>query len=238
MSFEVPLTRREAVVHRLREEIVGGTLAPGTVLKDAELAARLRVSVTPVREAITQLAAEGLIDVSPNRARTVAALDQKTTLELVDVMELLACAGFDWGVPNLTEDDLVRMRTRYEEFTDALLRDDVAAAAASGADFSTIVVMAGGNLELQAMIDVVVTRSVRRLGKPGSTVWDPWVRGYGEVLALLEHGRRDAASARYRQIYAEYRATVERLFWSADEAQALSAPARTPGSRPRPPRRT
>lgn len=217
MSFEVPLTRREAVVRQLREEIVGGVLAPGTVLKDAELATRLGVSVTPVREAITQLAAEGLIDVSPNRARTVAELGQKTTLELIDVMELLACAGFDWGVENLTEDHLARMRTRLTEFTDALRRGDVAAAAASGADFSTIVVMAGGNIELQSMIDVVVTRTVRRLGAtPDSEVWAPWVRGYSEVLALLEDGERGAASARYRQIYAEYRATAEHLFWPGD----------------------
>ena len=218
VSFEVPLTRREAVAHRLREEIVGGLLAPGTVLKDAELASRLGVSVTPVREAITQLAAEGLIDVSPNRARTVAELSQKTTLELIDVMELLACAGFDWGVENLTADHLGRMRTRYTEFRDALRRGDVAAAASSGADFSTIVVMAGGNIELQSMIDVVVTRTVRRLGMtPDSVVWDPWVRGYGEVLEQLEAGRREPASARYRQIYAEYRATVEHLFWPVDD---------------------
>ena len=61
-AFEVPLTRREAVVQRLRQEIASGVLAPGTLLKDAELAARLGVSITPVREAITQLAAEGLVD--------------------------------------------------------------------------------------------------------------------------------------------------------------------------------
>lgn len=54
-SFEVPLTRREAVVRRLRQEIGSGELPAGTVLKDAELAARLGVSITPVREAITQL---------------------------------------------------------------------------------------------------------------------------------------------------------------------------------------
>ncbi|MDT7626694.1 MAG: hypothetical protein QOF99_7595, partial [Pseudonocardiales bacterium] len=59
MPFVVPLTRREAVERQLREEIVSGTLPAGTVIKDAEVAARLGVSITPVREAIAQLAAEG-----------------------------------------------------------------------------------------------------------------------------------------------------------------------------------
>lgn len=214
MTFQVPMTRREAVVQRLREEIVSGELAPGTILKDAELAARLGVSVTPVREAITQLAAEGLVDISPNRARTVAALDQKTVLDLIDLMELLACAGFDWGVENLTDDHIARLRTRYAEFTEGLRRQDMAAANAAGADFSTIIVMAAGNVELQSMLDIVVTRSVRRLAlSANSELFTPWVRGYGQVLDLLEAGDRAASSARYRQIYAEYRHVVEKLFW-------------------------
>jgi DNA-binding transcriptional MocR family regulator len=62
--FAVPLTRREAVLRQLRREIVDGTLASGAVLKDAELAARLGVSITPVREALGQLAAEGLVDIA------------------------------------------------------------------------------------------------------------------------------------------------------------------------------
>ena len=58
MPYAVPLTRREAALRQLREEIVTGQLEPGTLIKDAEVAARLGISITPVREAIAQLAAE------------------------------------------------------------------------------------------------------------------------------------------------------------------------------------
>src|SRR5690349_5126703 len=178
-GFDVPLTRREAVARQLREEILSGQLPPGTLLKDAELAARLGMSVTPVREALTQLAAEGLVDISPNRRRKVAGLTQKTALELVDVRELLACAGFAGGVENLTDDDVARLRKRYTEYTDALDRGDVTAASAAGADFSTIVVMANGNRELQSLIDLVVTRSLRMLTlRSDSSIWTPWITGY------------------------------------------------------------
>jgi DNA-binding GntR family transcriptional regulator len=213
-AFEVPLTRREAVVQRLRQEIVSGALQPGTLLKDAELAARLGVSVTPVREALTQLAAEGLVDISPNRTRKVAGLTQKSALELVDVMQLLACAGFEGGVENLTDDHLAQLRKRYTEYTEALQRGDVTAASAAGADFSTIVVLANGNRELQSLIDLVVTRSLRMLTLGSdSSIWTPWIEGYREVLELLESGERTAAAARYRQIYVEYRAAVEKVLW-------------------------
>ena len=213
-AFEVPLTRREAVVQRLRQEIASGALAPGTLLKDAELAARLGVSITPVREAITQLAAEGLVDISPNRTRKVAGFSHKQALEIVDVMELLACAGFERGVENLTDDHIARMRKRFTEYTEALKAGDVMAAGASGADFSTIVIMAGGNRELQSLVDLVVARSLRfqALG-PDSPIWEPWVTGYRETLELLEAGERERAVARYRRIYVEYRDAVEESLW-------------------------
>ena len=86
-------------------------------------------------------------------------------------------------------------------------------AQASGADFSTIVILAGGNVELQALVDQVVLRSMRMLRlSSDSHLWTPWVEGYRDVLELLEQGNRAAAVARYRQIYPGYRAAVEQAF--------------------------
>ena len=210
MTYSLPLTRSEAIVRHLREEIVSGRLAPGTVIKDAELAEELGVSITPVREAIAQLAAEGLIDLSPNRTRRVTRVSQKNALELIDVMCVLACAGVEWGVPNLTGDDLARMRRQLETMLAGLRSGDIRAAAAAGAEFSTIMISASGNRELQAHVDLVVTRMRRLLVlTPESNFWRPWTDGYSEVLAALEHSDQHAAVARYRQIYAEARAELE-----------------------------
>lgn len=232
-EFEVPLTRREAVVQRLRSEIIAGELAPGTVLKDAELAARLGMSITPVREAIAQLAAEGLVDISPNRTRKVAGLTQKSALELVDVMELLACEGFARGVDNLSDDQIRAMRARYTAFAEGLERGDVTAASAAGADFSTIVVMAGGNRELQSLIDLVVTRSLRMLALgPDSDLWNPWLRGYRDILELLERDARSDAVARYRQIHQEYRSVLEERLWHPRSAGPRGGPAQAVRAKP------
>lgn len=214
-SFSVPLTRSAAVVEQLREEILSRALPPGTLLKDAELAARLGVSITPIREAITHLAAEGLVDIAPNRTRKVAELSQKQMLEVVDVMELLACEGFARGVANLTDEHVERLRQRFDEYEAALARSDSTAAAAAGADLSTIVVMAGGNRELQSLIDQVVTRALRlQPFGPDSPLWQPWRSGYRDVIGLIESGDRIGAVERYRQIYGEYRSALEALLWA------------------------
>jgi DNA-binding GntR family transcriptional regulator len=215
MSYTLTGTRKEAVLRQLRDEIVSSRLTPGTVLKDAEVAARLGVSITPVREAIGQLAAEGLIDIAPNRTRQVTAVTPKNALELVDVMCVLACAGVEWGVANLEPADLIQLRFILDAFAEYLRQGDTAAAAATGAEFTTVVVQASGNRELQTHIDLVVTRSLRMLALTAeSRVWQVWLDGYGEMLKLLEAGDSPAAVRRYRQIYVEYRTCVQTLLFT------------------------
>ena len=209
MSYAVPPTRTAAVVRQLRNEIVSGELPPGTLIKDAELAARLGVSITPVREAIAQLSVEGLIDIAPNRTRHVTKVTQKNALELIDVMGVLACAGFEWGVENLTETHLDLLRQRQKEFVEALAAGNTLSAVAAGADFSTTVILASGNRELQSMVDLVVARTTRILAMtPESGLWQAWIDGHNDILQLLENGDRVGAVARYKQIYVDYRAMV------------------------------
>ena len=209
MPFAVPLTRREAALRHLRDEIITGQLRAGTVLKDAEIAARLSISITPVREAIAQLIAEGLVYVATNRTRCVARLTPKSAFDLIDVMSVLACAGFEWGIPNLTDADMQQLRLRLDQLVENLREGNVTAAAGAGTDFSSIIFLASGNEELQAYFDVAVARTVRLLALTAeSEVWHAWVAGYTDTLQLLEHGDHAGAIKRYRQIYKDFRALV------------------------------
>jgi DNA-binding GntR family transcriptional regulator len=212
MSQTLTVTRKESVLRQLRTEIVNGQLVPGTVLKDAEVAARVGLSITPVREAIAQLASEGLIDVAPNRTRKVTQLTSERALDLVDVMTELACVGLAWGMRNLTRADLLVARRHYENFAAGLRRGDVTEAVRAGAEIGRTFVRASGNSELQAHIDLVVARSVRLLAvsreSPG---WPLWLDGFRETLALLDAGELDAAMDRYRRMYAEFRLCVQNL---------------------------
>lgn len=69
--------------------IVAGDLAPGERLKDAELTEALRVSRTPVREAVSRLAQVGLIRTAPNRYTLVSPLDDDELAGVIGVLRLL-----------------------------------------------------------------------------------------------------------------------------------------------------
>lgn len=89
------LTRTEALRLQIADEIVSGVLEPGMPLDEQELAARFGVSRTPVREAIRQLSASGLVSVRPHRGAVVAL---PTPAQLNDMFEAMAelealCAG-------------------------------------------------------------------------------------------------------------------------------------------------
>jgi DNA-binding GntR family transcriptional regulator len=106
------LTSAERTLAALRELILDGDLRPGTRLGEVELADRLGVSRTPVREALSRLAAEGLVQVVPNRGARVATW---TVAELEGVFELRASLE-----PQLTGFAVARARQHDVDALDEL----------------------------------------------------------------------------------------------------------------------
>src|SRR5256886_9063685 len=89
------ITRAEELRLQLADEIVRGTLAPGSPLDETDLARRFNVSRTPVREALRQLAASGLVDARAHRGAVVARPSIERLTGMFEAMaELEAmCAG-------------------------------------------------------------------------------------------------------------------------------------------------
>jgi DNA-binding GntR family transcriptional regulator len=97
--------------------IVAGDLAPGERLKDAELTEALRVSRTPVREAISRLAQVGLIRTAPNRYTLVAPMDDVETRRVIGVLGLLLPEAIRRSIGDLdvdTELELTVIAERLE----------------------------------------------------------------------------------------------------------------------------
>ncbi|WP_245821230.1 GntR family transcriptional regulator [Geodermatophilus pulveris] len=100
------MTSAERALGTLRDMIMGGDLAPGARLGEVELADRLGVSRTPVREALSRLAAEGLVEITPNRGARVATwtlAELEGVFELRSVLEPQLTA---YAVPNATPADV------------------------------------------------------------------------------------------------------------------------------------
>src|SRR5437764_205203 len=89
------MTRAEELRLALADEIINGSLAPGATLDETLLAQRFNVSRTPVREALRQLAASGLVETRPHRGAVVASLSHDRLNALFEAMAELeaTCAG-------------------------------------------------------------------------------------------------------------------------------------------------
>jgi DNA-binding GntR family transcriptional regulator len=205
-------TRRDEIVRLLRREIVSGALPPGTVIKDAELAERLGTSITPVREALAQLAAQGLVEMPPNRTKRVAALSRQSAVELCEAMQLLSVALFERGAARLTRHDLLTMRDALHEYVAAGEHHDVALLMRTGRIFTDVVILAGGNQEIRRMLAMILARFELLLTichREGLLDYD--LETNTAILAALEHGDQAEAVKLYREQLQSFQRSVEQL---------------------------
>jgi DNA-binding GntR family transcriptional regulator len=88
-----PPSRTDFVLQTIKEAILAGELSPGQPLVESELAARLAVSKTPVREALKTLAGTGLVVMSTYKGASVAVLDRELLRSVAEVRAVLEPAA-------------------------------------------------------------------------------------------------------------------------------------------------
>src|SRR3954447_7578157 len=96
-------TKADDIARVLEDEIVGGLIAPGTVLRQEQLSERFEVSRTPIREALRKLAALGLVSFEPNRGVRVRALSRAELHEAFLVRAELEGLATELAAPRMTD---------------------------------------------------------------------------------------------------------------------------------------
>jgi DNA-binding GntR family transcriptional regulator len=102
-------------VENLREEIVRGDLAPGQHIRLADITARFDVSAMPVREALRELEAEGLVTIFPHRGAVVTQLSGDDLKDIYDIRATLEEMATRLAVPHMTDATLAELRSLVEE---------------------------------------------------------------------------------------------------------------------------
>jgi DNA-binding GntR family transcriptional regulator len=118
-------TAREVVAGYLRSEILRGGLEPGERLAVAELAEDLQVSQTPVREALQQLAADGLVQSSAFRGAHVARLSADEFEEIFLMRVPLEGLAAELGAERIDAAGIKQMRNALTRMTEAARRSDI-----------------------------------------------------------------------------------------------------------------
>jgi DNA-binding GntR family transcriptional regulator len=124
----IPIPRaalHEQVTQRLRQMLVESRIAPGAKLNERELAQVLQVSRTPLREAIKRLAAEGLVELLPNRGAIAVALSEADVLNTFELMAGLEGLSGELAAQRITAAELAEIRAMHFEMMGAYTRADL-----------------------------------------------------------------------------------------------------------------
>jgi len=191
-----PTLVREIAADTLRQAIVTGTLLPGERLIESSLAKRMGVSRPSIREALSQLAAEKIVTITPNRGPAVATITLKEANSIYEVRALLEADAAARAASLASKHDIARMRRALRDFERALAKNEIAKLVASTGEFYVALLGACDNpviveiLErLTARISFLRARSMSREGRANHSLV--------ELLAIVDAVEaRDAQAAR------------------------------------------
>jgi DNA-binding GntR family transcriptional regulator len=178
---------RDQIVEVLREDILAHKLNPGSTLVEKVLAERFKVSKTPVREALTMLAHEGLVEVFPHKGYLVSGVTIKDVHDYFDLRMILECAAVEMAASKLTDEQLSHLESlvtpenSVEKFPTKLDRNSA---------FHSVIAHASGNERLARLIEGFL-QEMRRLISVG------WVPGehFRLMAALRERSPQRAKEA-------------------------------------------
>ena len=137
---------KETLVETLRDEIIRGDLIPGQYLRLEEIAARYDVSTMPVREALRDLEAEGLVTIFPHRGAIVTELSADELQDIYDIRVILEEMATRLAVPRMTEATLAELTSLLKQMENHV--GDVATAVKLNHQFHLALYAASGRRHL------------------------------------------------------------------------------------------
>jgi len=186
----------QEVAVRLRQRIVEGHIAPGTKLNERELSEVLKVSRTPLREAIKMLAAEGLVELLPNRGAVVAQLSEQDIADTFEVIAGLEGQAGELAAQRIGDAELAEIRALHYEMLAAYTRRDLPTYYRINAQIHIRINAAAGNRVLTQTWATVNARlqALRFRSNFDETKWKRAVKEHDKMVELL--AARDGAALR------------------------------------------
>lgn len=216
-------TKLERGARALRQAILRGDLQPGQQLKQQELADRLGMSATPIREVLRILETEGLLERIPYKGVYVAEVSPQEASEITPIRAALEGLAVEMGVPHLTDRDIEMLERLAHAMESALAEMNFAQVRRLNYDFHILIYRASGSNTLVSMIERLWPRFATNLlwMIPGRAE-----RSIQQHYVILEAIRaRDAQRA--AELVAEHIRTAGKSiidFLSHQEEAKLSAP--------------
>lgn len=194
--LRVPRTGlHEQAAARLRTLIVRGELQPGQQLGEADLSDALGISRTPLREALKQLASEGLVELRLNRGAVVAPFRREELRELFEAVAGIERCAAELAAARMEPRELERLEALQEKIEWHHSRGELRDYFEINQQIHSAIVDGARNSVLKTTHEVLLARAERARFFALSVLgrWDESVREHQDILAALKAG--DAISA-------------------------------------------
>ena len=186
---------RQQIADQLRKEVLSGRLPAGQRLSEKELTARFRVSRTPIREALQQLAHEGIVEAKPNCGVRVAPGAPLAIRELVIPIRRSIEVHALWLFHDeITEEDYACWEEILQRMHKACMADDTATVSEQDIAFHQSIIRRAGQPDLEAIWAVLVAR-VRSHFEETHPKYDDLVDVYREHRAVVDAFRQGDLTA-------------------------------------------
>ena len=157
IDFEVTMNEylplRDVVFNTLRRAILRGELKPGERLMEIQLANKLGVSRTPIREAIRKLELEGLVLMIPRKGAEVAEITEKNLRDVLEVRCALEELAVQLACERIDKRGIKELHTAADRFRDVLGSDDITQIAQADEAFHDVIFTATDNERLIQLLN-------------------------------------------------------------------------------------
>ena len=153
VNMDEYLPMRDVVFKTLRQAILKGELEPGERLMEIQLAERLGVSRTPIREAIRKLELEGLVLMIPRKGAEVAKISENNLRDVLEVRRSLEELAIDLACQRMTEEELSELKKTEERFAKAIQTGEVMEIAQTDESYHEIIYNSTKNQKLVQILN-------------------------------------------------------------------------------------
>ena len=153
VNMDEYLPLRDVVFKTLRQAILKGELEPGERLMEIQLAERLGVSRTPIREAIRKLELEGLVLMIPRKGAEVAKISESNLRDVLEVRRSLEELAIDLACQRITAEELESLNKAEVDFKAAIGNGDAMQIAQTDEQFHEIIYNSTKNQKLVQILN-------------------------------------------------------------------------------------
>lgn len=186
---------RDVIFDTLREAIIVGELKPGQRLMEVQLAEKMGVSRTPVREAIRKLELEGLVEMLPRKGAHVADLSVKDIMDVLEVRATLDGFATSLAATRISEDEKKELRHILDQFINCVEKENLQGSIKKDVEFHDVIYRSSRNEKL-----IQISNNLREQVQRFRVVYikdysssRELIREHTEILEAITSGDPEAA---------------------------------------------